>query len=112
MKKIKELRVLKEKSQAEIAEALGLTQQAYSRYELSKHLPPAEVLSKIADYYGVTVDYLMERTDDKGNTANIIKDKDFAIMHRSFSMMSAKEKDKLKKMLALTFDMEFDDDNE
>jgi len=111
MNKLKQMRVLKEKSQAEIAQALGLTQQAYSRYELNDYYPPAEVLAKIADYYGVSVDYLMERTAEQGNAADIIKDRDFAVIHRAYNMMSGKEKDKLKQMLALTFDIAFERKN-
>lgn len=53
------------KSQAEIAKFLGMTQAAYGNYELEKRQVNTEILSKLADLYGVSVDDLLGRTTDE-----------------------------------------------
>jgi transcriptional regulator with XRE-family HTH domain len=107
MNKIKELRVMSEKSQAAVAGAIGLTQQAYQRYEIEGVSPSAEILVKLADYHGVTVDYLLKRSD-KVEEKDIIRDREFAIIHKHYNQMDEKGKDKLKKILALAFDIAFE----
>ena len=57
--KLKELRAKKDMSQAELAEILGVTQQAVGRWEKELNMPDIETLKKIADYFHVTTDYLL-----------------------------------------------------
>ena len=59
--RIKELRKQNNKTQLEIAEFLNTTSQTYGRYELGICEPTLETLCKLANYYGVTVDYLIGR---------------------------------------------------
>ena len=49
----------------EIADFLHVAQNTYSQYETGKREIPIEVLSKLADYYNISVDYLLGRTDIK-----------------------------------------------
>ena len=42
---------------------LNISQVAYSYYELNKRNIPIEILSKLADYYNTSIDYLVFRTD-------------------------------------------------
>ena len=68
MKAYKRLRDLREDHdllQKDVAELLKCTQVCYSNYETGKRDVPIEVLSRLADYYGTSVDYLMERTDEQ-----------------------------------------------
>ena len=44
---------------------LGLSLSAHNRYEYGKREPTASVLIRMADLYGVTIDYLVGRTDEK-----------------------------------------------
>ena len=62
---IRNLREDKDKTQKEIADYLNITQTTYSKYELGKINIPVEVFEKLADLYGVTVDYLLGRTNHK-----------------------------------------------
>lgn len=59
--KLKELRVLNNKTQQEVAEKINITQFTYSNYETGKTKPTIEILIKLADYYNVTLDYLLNR---------------------------------------------------
>ncbi|MDD7186208.1 MAG: helix-turn-helix transcriptional regulator [Clostridia bacterium] len=61
--KIKELRKAKRVSQVEMASALGLTKQCVSNWENDNIQPSIEMLVKIADYFGVTTDYLLGRSE-------------------------------------------------
>ena len=59
MIRLKELRIANNVSQTEIANLLDVTRQAYSRYELGQRELGYDMLCKLADYYDVSVDYLI-----------------------------------------------------
>lgn len=63
--RIKYLREDYDKTQQELADFLNLTRSAYSNYENGIREIPVEVLSGIADFYHTSVDYLIDRTDEK-----------------------------------------------
>lgn len=50
--------------QKEIAKYLNVSQNTYSQYETGVISLTAEVLIKLADYYNVSIDYLLDRTDN------------------------------------------------
>jgi len=64
MNRIKELRNKKGISQAKLAEYLQIAQNTLSYWEQGKYEPDQSTLKKIADFFDVSVDYLLERTDD------------------------------------------------
>lgn len=62
----KNLRSIREDNdikQKDIAKILNVSQNTYSQYETGVISLTAEILVKLADYYGVSVDYLLDRTD-------------------------------------------------
>ena len=61
--KIRDLRIDADLSQAEIAELLHCTQQAYSNYELGQRDIPTAVLVQLALFHKTSVDYLLGLTD-------------------------------------------------
>ena len=63
--RIRELREDNDLTQAFMAQMLNITQRTYSRYETGERAIPLETLSKIADYYKTSIDYLLYRTDEK-----------------------------------------------
>ncbi|MGE7841397.1 helix-turn-helix domain-containing protein [Lysinibacillus sp. NPDC093712] len=63
--RLKYLRKSDNKTQQDIADILGITRPAYTAYEQGKRNPDYEILEKIADYYNVSIDYLLGRTDNK-----------------------------------------------
>ena len=69
MKRYKRIRDLREDSditQTKMAEKLNISQRTYSRYENAESLMPLDILVQIADIHGVSIDYLLERTDVPG----------------------------------------------
>lgn len=65
-KTLKTLRKGKNRTQKEMAELLDCTEQHYQRIEYGKVNLPATTLIFLADYFGVTTDYLLGRTDKSG----------------------------------------------
>lgn len=64
--RMKDLREDRDLRQADMADVLNLTnQQAYQRYESGKVLMPITLLIKIAQYFDVSLDYLVGLTNDK-----------------------------------------------
>ena len=61
--RLKELRENNNISQNIIAEILNIKQNTYSQYENGVRQIPISVLIKIAKYYNVSVDYILELTD-------------------------------------------------
>lgn len=59
---IRKLREEEKLTQEYIAKRLGVVQQTYSNYEKGHTAIPLEYLSKLADYYEVSIDYMMGRT--------------------------------------------------
>ena len=66
--RLRDLRLESHTTQTDIAEMLGITQQAYAHYENERRLPNVQMLCLLADYYNVSVDYLLGRTDEKSPT--------------------------------------------
>ena len=62
--RIRNLREDADKTQMEIAKMLGCDQSLYSKYERGEREIPLEIMKKLADYYGVSIDFLLERTDN------------------------------------------------
>lgn len=63
--RIRDLREDKDLKQRDLAAYLQLHQTTYSDYELGRLNVPISVLHKLADFYHVSVDYLLGRTDVK-----------------------------------------------
>ena len=63
-KNLRALREDRDLRQKELAAVLNVSQNTYSQYENGVIALTAEVLIKLADYYGVSVDYLLDRTND------------------------------------------------
>ncbi len=55
----------KKLTQQEVAIYCDITEKAYQNYELMMRVPKLEILTRIADLYGVSLDYLVGRTDKK-----------------------------------------------
>lgn len=63
----KNLRALREDNdirQKDIAQYLSVSQNTYSQYETGTISLTADILIKLSDYYSVSVDYLLDRTDN------------------------------------------------
>lgn len=64
----------------QVAEACGISHVALSRYESGQRVPKTEILSRLADHYGETVDSLLGK--EQVNTSANDKDEAWAIRER------------------------------
>lgn len=60
---LKELRKKKGLTLSEVAQAMGVSRQAYSYYENDKRDPDTAMVKALAEFYGVTTDYLLGRDE-------------------------------------------------
>lgn len=58
---IKELRLNRKLTTDDVASSIGVSGSAYRNYERGERSPSFEILVKLADFYGVTTDYLLGR---------------------------------------------------
>lgn len=61
--RLKDLREDFDKTQKEIADYLHIKQNTYSQYENGQRQLPISVLIELAEYYGVSADYILGLTD-------------------------------------------------
>ena len=61
---LKELRTSKKISQKQIASQLDIADRQYRRYENEEQQPTLPIIIKLADYFNISIDYLVGRTDN------------------------------------------------
>jgi len=61
--RLKILRMRKKLSQQDVADRLNINRSTYARYELGQTQPDFETLEKLADFFDVSTDYILGRTD-------------------------------------------------
>ncbi|MBR2322630.1 MAG: helix-turn-helix transcriptional regulator [Clostridia bacterium] len=64
-KRIRDLREDSDLNQTQIAKMLGMSQTGYSKYETGENDIPTAILIRLADFYNVSIDYLLGQTDVK-----------------------------------------------
>lgn len=64
--RIKKLRKEKKQTQKQMAGVLGITERHFQRYEAGEIDLPTSVTVKLADYFNVSTDYLIGRSDNPG----------------------------------------------
>ena len=88
-RRLRDLREDADKTQREIGMLLQTTQQQYAKYEAGIQEIPTHHLLALADYYGVSVDYLVGRMDEETQE-----------LYSQIAKLSESEKSKLVKWLA------------
>ena len=63
--RIRDLREDHDLTQAQVGEAINVPQRTYAYYESGQRMVPPHVLCALADFYQVSVDYILSRTDKK-----------------------------------------------
>ena len=63
--RIRDLREDHDLTQKQIAQMLGMSQTGYSKYETGENDIPTAILVRLADFYHVSTDYLLGRTNRK-----------------------------------------------
>ena len=78
MNRIRDLREDRDLRQIDVAKATGIDQKTLSNYETGKTNPDSAALSRLADYFDVSIDYLLCRTEvafhSKGDLINCVRE--------------------------------------
>ena len=61
---LRTLRLQKKKTQLMVQMETGIEQALLSKYERGSRIPPTETLITLANYYNVSIDYILKRTDN------------------------------------------------
>ena len=61
--RLKALRTAKCLSQQQVAEQIGITRVGFQNYEVGRRKPTFEMIIVLADFFGVSADYLLGRSD-------------------------------------------------
>ena len=64
-KRLRDLREDRDLSQTAVAKLLHMSQTGYSKYETGENDIPTHVLIALADFYDTSVDYMLDRTNQK-----------------------------------------------
>ncbi len=70
MERLKNLRIAKNLKQVDMASFLGIDRTTYVKYESGTNEPSKDTIIKLADYFNVSVDYIVGRTNDPHPTAS------------------------------------------
>lgn len=104
-----QLRKAKKNTQKEIADFLKTTQTTYARYENGTRQPDIETLCKLADYFNVSVDYLLGKpqwTDEEkalgvGNHKTVLSDEEWTWIETLENLKQKKGEDTVKTVIQL-----------
>ncbi len=80
--RLKLLRNVNKTTQEDLAKYLGVGRATVAGYETKGTQPSFETLFKIADYFSVSIDYLLGRTEIKEPADNIIKKSELEIVNK------------------------------
>ncbi len=64
-KRLRELRKEACETQVQVAEAIGIAESHYQRYERGASLPNLENIWKLADHFGISIDFLVGRSEER-----------------------------------------------
>lgn len=94
MNQLRNLRLKRNVSMLQIAKELNIPYTTYVNYEKGNREPNSKMLILLSDFFGVSVDYLIGRTE-------IVCDNDAICSHNNNDEYTAKEKSIIKKFLKL-----------
>lgn len=99
--RLKELRNEKGVLQKDIAKFLKISTTAYGYYEQGKRSPDPETINKLSDYFNVSVDYLLGKSDIKESAEDILKDKNNTIALHNANGIDEELPDEAKKEIQI-----------
>lgn len=90
--RLKQLRQDKHLTQAQVAARIGVTASMVSSYETDIRLPSFEVMVRIADLFGVTVDYLLCREDKRFLDISFLTDEEASVVCDMVNLLMKRQK--------------------
>lgn len=85
---------------------LGFGNSSIKKWERNSS-PSIDKIIKVANYFNVSVDYLIGNTDIENSISEVIGNEDIISFQRARQKMTQKDKDKMMQMLRLSFEYAF-----
>ncbi|MDF9482603.1 helix-turn-helix transcriptional regulator [Bacillus cereus] len=95
--KLHSLRKERKLRQEDMAKHLGIARTTYAMYEQGNREPDYTTLQKLADFFNVSVDYLLGRTDEKVNSDVFLKDPELNLWFKDIENASPAKREELKR---------------
>lgn len=115
--RLRDLRKENKLTQEEFANKLGLVRTTVTNYELGRNIPEADILNMIADYFNVTVDYLLGRTNSRNYPSEALghslirEDTAEYKIAKDLNTLSPESQEEIKKLIELYKIKEMQDRN-
>ncbi|WP_299892430.1 helix-turn-helix transcriptional regulator [uncultured Lacinutrix sp.] len=97
-KRIQELRKKANLSQSELAAKIDISYPQMSRYEIKEVQPPADVLKRLADVFGVSIDYIVNGSLEQ-KAERDIDDNELLQQFKEVEQMEEEDKSTIKKLI-------------
>lgn len=97
--KLRYLREHQEYTQVDVAQKLGIGQTTYNRYERGLYEPNYETLKRIANFFQVSIDYLLDNDEVLLSDAETVVDLGHFLLHGKYTIHSRFPKETDRKML-------------
>lgn len=107
--RIKDLCAEKDITVNKLETELGMSQYSIGRWK-NATCPTIDKISKIAKYFGVSIDFLVGATDIR-TPIDAVLDQDFVSLQRARERMSDRDKNRMMAMLKIGFDYAFSDED-
>ena len=103
-KRIKELRIKNNMTQQDLGKIVGLTSTGISYWETGKAIPNMDIMNKLSEYFGVTIDYLIGKE-------NLDENNEGMILFRKAERVDEKDKEKMYNIINSTIDAFLNNNN-
>ena len=101
MNRIAELRKRNKVSQAKLGKLVGAAQNTVSQWENGLREPDTDTLHALADFFGVTIDYLLGRDSEQKNNPDIVDDAGDLEIQSILSELTPENREKLLELARL-----------
>lgn len=108
--RIKKLCAKRKITISKLESELGFGSSSIKKWEKTSS-PSIDKILKVANYFDVSIDYLLGRSDIEGSVSEIIKDEDIISFQRARQKMTQQDRERMMKMLRAGFDYAFEEDN-
>lgn len=99
MNRLRELRTNRGLTQKDVANIIGKTFQAYSYYENGKREMDTNTLSTLANFYGVTIDYLLGNSERPNNVT--VVDVETTALEKALNLLAKMNEEQRKTAIAI-----------
>lgn len=102
-KRLKALRLQRKLTHQDMADLLGITRQGYSKYENGQSQPDIDTINKLAEFFNVTTDYLLGRTDhpnpsEQDDIPEELKDPELGLFFKELAEAPEERREQLLKI--------------